>query len=57
VIVSQLEEGEVSLDQSIKKFEQGIELYNDCREFLSNAEKKIKVLTESLKEIDYSVDD
>lgn len=57
VIVSELEEGEVSLDQSIKKFEQGIELYNDCREFLSNAEKKIKVLTDSLKEIDYSVDD
>lgn len=52
-IVTELEGGEVSLDQSIKKFEKGIELYNDCREFLSDAEQKIKVLTDSLNEEEY----
>lgn len=53
-LVSELESGEIPLDQSIKKFEKGIEYYNDCRKFLSEAEHKIKVLTDSLKEIDYS---
>ena len=53
-IVSELEAGDVPLDQSIKKFEKGIELYNDCRAFLTNAEKKIKILTDSMKELDYS---
>ena len=52
-IVSELEGGEVSLDQSIKKFEKGIDLYNECRDFLSDAEQKIKVLTDSLKEEEY----
>jgi exodeoxyribonuclease VII small subunit len=53
-IVNELEGGEVSLDQSIKKFEKGIELYNECRDFLADAEQKIKVLTDSLKEEEYS---
>lgn len=53
-IVNELEGSEVSLDQSIKKFEKGIELYNECRDFLADAEQKIKVLTDSLKEEEYS---
>lgn len=56
-IVTELEGGETSLDQSIKKFEKGIGLFNECRDFLSDAEQKIKVLTESLKEEDYSEND
>jgi len=53
-IVHGLEGGELSLDQSIKKFEEGIELYKNCKTFLEDAEKKIQVLTDSLKEEDYS---
>ena len=49
-IVSKLEKGELSLDKSIEMFEKGISMYNDCKEFLSTAENKIKVLTDSLKE-------
>jgi exodeoxyribonuclease VII small subunit len=49
-IVSQLEKGELPLDESITKFEQGISMYNECKDFLSTAENKIKVLTDSLKE-------
>ena len=52
-IVRELESGEVNLDQSLKKFEQGIELYRKCRTTLESAEKKIKILSDSLKEIDY----
>jgi exodeoxyribonuclease VII small subunit len=52
-IVRELESGEVNLDQSLKKFEQGIELYRKCRTTLETAEKKIKILSDSLKELDY----
>ncbi len=49
-IVSKLERGELPLDKSLETFESGIEMYNSCKEFLSQAESKIKVLTDSLKE-------
>ena len=52
-IVRELESGDVSLDESLKRFEQGIELYKKCRQTLESAEKKIKILSDSLKEIDY----
>ena len=52
-IVRELESGDVGLDESLKRFEQGIELYKKCRLTLEGAEKKIKILSDSLKEIDY----
>lgn len=52
-IVRELESGDVDLDQSLKKFEQGIELYKKCRSTLESAEKKIKILSDSLKELEY----
>ncbi|MBD66821.1 MAG: exodeoxyribonuclease VII small subunit [Halobacteriovoraceae bacterium] len=52
-IVQKLEEGELSLDQSIKEFESGIDLYKECKTYLDKAEKKIQVLTDSLKEEEY----
>jgi exodeoxyribonuclease VII small subunit len=52
-IVRELESGEINLDQSLKKFEQGIDLYKKCRSTLEIAEKKIKILSDSLKELDY----
>lgn len=52
-IVRELESGDVSLDESLKIFEKGIELYKNCRQTLETAEKKIKILSDSLKEIDY----
>ena len=53
LIVRELESGDVSLDDSLKRFEEGIELYKQCRQTLEGAEKKIKILSDSLKEIDY----
>jgi exodeoxyribonuclease VII small subunit len=52
-IVRELESGEVSLDESLTKFESGIKLYKKCRQTLDGAEKKIKILSDSLKELDY----
>lgn len=46
-IVESLEEGELSLDDSIKKFEEGITLYKRCEKALSAAEKKIETLTKN----------
>ena len=44
-IVDTLEEGGLPLDDSIKKFEEGIKLAKRCEKALSSAEKKIEVLT------------
>lgn len=49
-IVSKLESGEMSLEESLEKFESGTKLYKDCKDQLSIAEKKIAILTDSLKE-------
>ena len=53
-VVSSLDSGELDLDESIKKFEDGIKLYKGCKELLSEAEHKISILTDSLKEEVYS---
>ena len=49
-IVFKLESGELPLEQSLEQFESGTKLYKECKEQLSIAEKKIAILTESLKE-------
>lgn len=49
-IVEKLEGGETSLDESIKLFEKGMELSNDCRKTLNAARNKIITLTEAEKE-------
>jgi len=43
-IVQELENGNLNLDDSIKKFEEGIELSKNASSYLEEAEKKITVL-------------
>ena len=43
-IVSAIEEGEVSLEESIDKYAEGIELVKKCRAILDKAEEKIQLL-------------
>lgn len=43
-IVNDLESGDLSLDESIKVFEEGVELSKKCYEKLSKAELKVKQL-------------
>jgi exodeoxyribonuclease VII small subunit len=49
-IVTKLEAGEISLEESLVQFEQGTKLYKECKNQLNIAEKKIAIITESLKE-------
>ncbi len=46
-IVSALEEGGLSLDDALKQFESGIKLARRCEKALSEAEKKIEILTQN----------
>lgn len=46
-IVRQMEEEELSLESSIKKYEEGIRLARFCQEKLDAAEKKIEILKTS----------
>lgn len=43
-IVLELEKGTLNLDDSVKKFEEGIELSKKCNQILESAEKKINIL-------------
>ncbi len=45
-LVTRLEQGEVSLDESIRDYERGIELSRRCQRALERAEQRIRVLTE-----------
>ena len=50
-IVTTLEKGELDLDTTIKKFEEGMKLSKKCSEILENAEKRINVLIKDGDEI------
>jgi len=43
-IVQKMEKGELSLDESLKLFEEGVKLSRDCHSQLSNAESQVKKL-------------
>ena len=45
-IVNELEKGEMNLDESLKKFEEGMNLSKECNKMLEEAEKKITILLE-----------
>lgn len=43
-IVELLEKGDLPLDETLSKYEQGIKLYKQCIALLEDAEKKIQIL-------------
>ena len=43
-IVQELENGNLNLDDSIKKFEEGMNISKKCNKILEDAEKKITIL-------------
>ncbi|NNE99610.1 MAG: exodeoxyribonuclease VII small subunit [Pyrinomonadaceae bacterium] len=43
-IVAQLEDGELSLEESLKLFEHGVKISRECQEKLDKAERRIEVL-------------
>lgn len=43
-IASELEKGDLNLDQSVTKFEEGMKLSKTCNKILEDAEKRISIL-------------
>ena len=43
-LVERLEQGDISLEESLKLYESGVLLTRDCQEALQNAEQKVKML-------------
>jgi len=48
-IVSQLEEGDIALEESLRLFEEGIRLSRFCNQKLDEAEKKVEILLKDKK--------
>jgi len=48
-IVEDLEKGDLSLDEALKKYQEGLELSRQCSQRLENAKKKIDVLVKNKK--------
>ena len=48
-IVEDLEKGQLTLDEALKKYQEGIELSRICAERLESARKKIDVLVKNKK--------
>ena len=48
-IVSELELGQLSLEESLEKYKKGINLVKKCNTIIENAEKEVQRLTEDIK--------
>lgn len=46
-ILSEIESGEVGLEQSLQRYERGMFLLQHCREVLQQAEEKIELLSKN----------
>lgn len=56
-LVERMEDGNLSLEESLKTFEEGIKLTRQCQQALKTAEQKVKVLIEknsSVEEIPFT---
>lgn len=57
-ILSKLESGNLSLNDSLNEFSNGVELYKYCHELLNKVEGKVKIILEKnnddFEELDYS---
>ena len=50
-IAKELESGELGLDESVNKFEEGMKLSKVCNKILNEAEKKVNILIDNGDEI------
>ena len=49
-LVENLERGELSLEESLRQFERGIQLARQCQQSLAQAEQRVQVLMEQAGE-------
>ena len=45
-LVEKMEQGDLSLDESLKQFERGVQLTRSCQQALKEAEQKVRILLE-----------
>ena len=58
LIVNKLEDGGLSLEESLKIFEKGVGLTKECQKALKSAEQKVKILTgEKLSDFEIDLGD
>jgi exodeoxyribonuclease VII small subunit len=58
--VAQLENGNLSLEDSIKAYEEGVKIAQACQATLKNAEQKVEILTKQGEELvkqDFNTDE
>ena len=51
-VVNELEKGDMNLDESLVKFEDGMKLAKECNKILEDAEKKVTIILEKNGEIE-----
>lgn len=51
-LVGQMEDGDFSLEESLKAFEEGIKLTRECQQALKKAEQKVQMLIQKNGELD-----
>ena len=60
-LVSRMEQGDHSLEESLKDFERGVELTRICQKALAEAEQKVQILSKNLGQEDdldsFDIDD
>jgi len=49
-IVERLEQGDLTLEESLKDFEEGVNLVKGCRQYLEEASQKVEILVSSDKD-------
>jgi exodeoxyribonuclease VII small subunit len=47
ILIEQMEQGELSLEQSLGQFERGIGLIKHCQKILQDAEQKVQILIQN----------
>lgn len=51
IIANELEKGDLNLDASVAKFEEGMRLSKTCSDILEDAEKRISILIKNGEEV------
>jgi len=54
--IVRMEKGEMSLEDALQSFEEGVKLSRECQQLLASAEKRVTLLTEDGEE-DFLSDD
>lgn len=50
-IVQELEKGDLNLDDSVAKFEEGMKISKECNKIIESSEKRISILLENNGEL------